>query len=448
MKSRINRPNIVVVICHDLGKHLKCYGVEDVRSPNIDSFAETGVLFENFFCTAPQCSPSRASLWTGRFPHANGVIGLTHGEFGSDLNPDEIHLAQILRDNGYKTHLFGIQHEANTPERCGHEFIHSYGSKNGKYSHASGDICSKIAEEFIECFDQKSSGDEPFFAEVNFFEPHRPFRHEGVQTLPPESLNIPAYLPDIPEVREDLSQMEASIATADAAFGRIARAINSSSVADNTIIVFTADHGVALPGAKFTLKDPGIEISFLLSGPGIPIGKKYKEMISNVDIMPTLLDIVGIQKASNIHGKSFKSLIDGNSYMKNEFIFAEKTFFLYYDPMRAVRSERWKLIANFESAPSQEVPPDYDGDGKSYVEVAKKLQLDPSLLYHPAFELYDLKNDPWETNNLANEQQYQEIRDELIRTLRGWMKDTCDPLLKGPVASATYRNRIVHFNNL
>jgi arylsulfatase A-like enzyme len=116
--------------------------------------------------------------------------------------------------------------------------------------------------------------------------------------------------------------------------------------------------------------------------------------------------------------------------------------------MRAVRSDRWKLIANFEFAPAQEVPPDYNGNGKGYIEVARKLDLPPEQLYHPAFELYDLENDPYEGHNLAYEKAYQGIRDELIRTLREWMVDTDDPLIKGPIASAAYKNRIDEFKRI
>ena len=241
-----NSLNIVVIICHDLGQHLGCYGQPDVRSPNIDDFAASGIRFENSFCTAPQCSPSRAALWTGRYPHANGVVGLTHSGFANDLNVNEKHLAQILKDSGYDTHLFGTAHEARTPERCGHEHIHGGGS------------CVAIATNFSEWICQRRCDSRPLFAQVNFFEPHRAFPHDDVEALLPDGLAVPPYLPDIPEVREDLADIEASIASADKAFGRIIEAIRPSEIADRTLILFTSDHGIAFPRAKMTLYDPGI----------------------------------------------------------------------------------------------------------------------------------------------------------------------------------------------
>jgi arylsulfatase A-like enzyme len=433
MKQRLN---LIVVICHDLGQHLGCYGAPDVLTPNIDAFASTGTRFQNSFCSAPQCSPSRAALWTGRFPHANGVVGLTHAGFANDLNPGEQHLAQLLRLGGYETHLFGNQHEARKPERCGHEFIHGSGP------------CARIASEFSEWLGQRDHHERPLFAQVNFFEPHRPFLHEDVKALPPEHLAVLPYLPDIPEVREDLSDLDASIASADRAFGVLVEAVRSSDIAGNTLVVFTADHGIAFPHAKMTLYDPGIQVALILAGPGIRPGVVHHEMISNVDVMPTLLELAGLPVPQNLHGRSFAGLIHGEAYDATELIFAEKTYHTYYDPMRAVRSRRWKLIANFENAPWQEVSPDYDNNGKSYIEIARALNVPYEVQYHPPFELFDLEADPHEQNNLVDDLLYRDVRDDLIKKLWEWMSRTGDPLLNGPMAQGAYRQRMQEFQRI
>ncbi len=428
--------NIIVVICHDLGQHLGCYGQPDVRSPNIDAFSASGVRFENSFCTAPQCSPSRAALWTGRFPHANGVVGLTHAGFANDLHTVEKHLAQILRAAGYDTHLFGQQHEARTPERCGHEYIHG------------GGPCCRIADEFEMWLSSVRHADRPIFAQVNFFEPHRPFPHADVEPLSPDGLTVPPYLPDIPEVREDLADIEASIASADKAFGQIINAIHSSTIVDNTLVLFTADHGISFPHAKMTLYDPGIEVPLIIAGPGIDPGTALYEMISNVDVMPTLLEWIGLPVPPNLHGRSFYPLLSGGAYVANDLVFAEKTYHTYYDPMRSVRSKQWKLIANFEFAPWQETSPDYDNNAKTYVEVSKASHVPYESQYHPPFELYDLKNDRYEQHNLANDSNLAVVRDEMVQILYTWMEKTGDPLLNGPMAQGAYRQRMQDFRTI
>lgn len=435
--------NIVVVICHDIGQHLGCYGQSDVRSPNIDAFAETGLRFENSFCTAPQCSPARAALWTGRFPHANGVVGLSHAGFANDLKPDEKHLAQILRENGYETCLFGVQHEAVNAERCGYEYIHGGGCDGHAYD--ENFTCSRLADGFAEFIKEREKSDRPFFAQVGFFEPHRPFpKDEDVECLDQEQVTVPPYLPDIPEIREDLVDMEASIHSADRAFGRIVDAVRSSEVADNTLIIFTADHGIPFPYAKMTLLDAGLEVPLILSGPGIPKGVRG-EMVSHVDVLPTLLDLVGVPYPDNLHGKSFHALLEQREYAPNKAVFGEKTYHTYYDPMRAVRTDRWKLIANFEFTPRIETSPDYFDNGKSYVEAAKAQNLIGINNYRPPYELYDLIQDPYELNNLADDPGFFEIRNRLIGRLYQWMEDTCDPLLNGAMMQGGFVQRMDRF---
>ncbi len=427
------KPNILVVICHDLGQYLSCYGVPHVRSPRLDAFAATGTRFSNSFSTAPQCSPSRAALWTGRYPHANGVVGLTHLGFANDLHPSERHLAQILREAGYETHLFGNQHEARNTERCGHEFHHPEKP------------CGALANDVANVLTSRHLADRPLFAEICFFEPHRPFPHRDTEPLPHDQVAVPPWLPDLPEIREDLADLEASVASVDKAFGQLWDALQSSPIADRTLVVFTTDHGIAFPHAKMTLYDPGIAVSLLMQGPGIPSGRVIKELISNVDLLPTLLHYADLPLPRNLHGQSFLPLLTGGTYEPRSYIFAEKTYHTYYDPMRAVRSDRWKLIANFEFAPWQETSPDYWMNAKSYVEVSWSWRNRLAVPYHPPFELYDLANDPHEQRNLAEDPTYAMMHEKLIRALYDWMHQTGDPLLDGPMAQGAYLQRITDF---
>jgi arylsulfatase A-like enzyme len=242
--------------------------------------------------------------------------------------------------------------------------------------------------------------------------------------------------------------MEASICSADKAFGWIVDAVRRSDVAQNTIIVFTADHGIAFPHAKMTLYDPGIQVPFILSVPGMSKGTVFHEMISNVDVLPTLLDLVDVPVPDNLHGRSFYGLLLGTDYSPRAVIHAEKTYHTYYDPMRAIRSHEWKLIANFENTPWQETSPDYDNNAKGYVEVAKALNVPYQLQYHPPFELYNLVSDPQEQVNLAHDAAYRHKRDELICALRQWMRDSDDPLLDGPMAQGCYRQRMNDFKHI
>jgi N-sulfoglucosamine sulfohydrolase len=115
----MRRPNIVQITCHDLGRHLGCYGIETVHTPTLDRLAAEGVRFAHSFCTSPGCSPSRAAMATGRYPHANGVMGLAHAHFGWELAPGERHIAGLLAEGGYHTVLFGLQHVTYHPEKLG-----------------------------------------------------------------------------------------------------------------------------------------------------------------------------------------------------------------------------------------------------------------------------------------------------------------------------------------
>lgn len=423
-------PHIVQITCHDLGRFLGCYGVPTVRTPHIDALAASGIRCERVFCTAPQCSPSRAALATGRFPHANGVMGLAHGGFGWDLNPGERHVAALLGERGYETHLFGLQHVTMEPARLGFHQIH----RRGLGPDVAADVEAMLAA---------ASGETPFYLEINLEEPHRPYDQGGVEPDATLGVHVPLYLPDTEAAREEIAALQGAIHEADRAVGRILAALDAAEFAETTLVVFTADHGIAMPRAKCTLYDPGIGVALIIRWPdgGLTGGKVVSPLISNVDVLPTLLEAAGAQAPDNLHGRSLLPLLRGEHDQPRDAIFAEKTFHSYYDPMRTIRTERYTFIRNFETCFAVEGPSDIQLGDLYRTELQRYV-----TTTHPEIELYDRATDPWEERNLAGLPDLADIERELDTRLWRWMEETGDPLLNGPVPSPAYRRAMAARN--
>ena len=419
----MKKPNVLLVICHDLGRHVGCHGVDTVRSPNIDGLAGEGVRFARNFCTAPQCSPSRSSMMTGRYPHANGMMGLAHGPFQWKMHPEERHVARIMGENGYDTVLSGVQHVTQKPETLGFDRILA-----GKMT------CDEVTERFCKWLTKRGKTSKPFYAQVGYFEPHRSFDFGGAEPDDALGVWVPPYLRDCAETRKELAAMQGAIRRMDGAFGDVLATLERTELADDTIVVFTVDHGIAFPRAKCTLYDPGIGTTLIMRWPGggISAGATCEDLISNVDLLPTLLDLTGVDLPDNLHGRSFAPYLLGGAHEPRTEIFAEKTFHTYYDPMRCIRTEGHKYIVNFGRGHRVEIPSDIR-QGGTFRAMVREL-----TGKRPDFELYDLKNGPNETENLAGSDNLKEIEANLRRRLLAWMTETGDPLLEGPVASPTH----------
>ncbi|EMA72267.1 sulfatase family protein [Halorubrum distributum] len=432
------RPNLVLVHCHDLGQHLGCYGA-DVDTPNIDRIAADGARMANSFCTAPQCSPSRSSMMTGYYPHENGVMGLAH--MGWALGDDWETLPKRLRSAGYDTALLGFQHEVpDEPERLGYDYVDS-GTKRAL----------ELVDVVDDFFAERADDDEPFLVSIGIEEPHRPFRREYLpdetyEGADPDAVDLDdfPYLPDEPGVREDAADLTALIEEVlDPAVGRYRESLADAGLAEETVFVFTTDHGLAIPRAKGTCYDPGIETALLVHQPGaVEGGEVHDALVTNADFTPTMLDLLGVEPPTDVSGESFAPLLRGEPHDERDRIFAEMTWHDRYNPIRAIRTERYKYVRNFSVLPKVFVPMDV-APTASGREVHEEFHVPQ----RPAEELYDLEADPDESENLASDKKpfepaaeasdpnpaHVDALDRLRDELESWMVSTDDPLLDGPV---------------
>ncbi len=224
--------------------------------------------------------------------------------------------------------------------------------------------------------------------------------------------------------------MQGAIKKMDDSVGKIINILKRTNLYENTIILFTTDHGIPFPRAKGTLYDAGIETSLIISYPKLKIkNKKFKELISNIDILPTLLDFAKIKIPKIIQGKSFYPLIMNKKYNENKNIFAEKTYHDLFDPIRCIRDKNYKLIINFDSDKIIRVPGDVMM-GPTYKAMLKQM-----INARDRYELYHIKKDKFERKNLAQNKKYKKIRQDLLRKIVKWMKSTKDPLLNNHIKS-------------
>jgi len=409
-------PNILLVVVHDLGTRLGCYGHGSVPSPHLDRLAEGGVRFTRNFCTAPYCSPSRGSVITGRYPHVNGLMGLVN--LGWEWRGQNVTLAKALGERGYDTYLFGLQHEARDKAVDALGFQHV----SDRSLSRKGSAVAPLVEEFL-----AGRGNErrPFYARVGFSEVHRPFT--AYEPTDPATVSLPDWAADTPGAREDFAQYDGCIRAMDAAVGRILAALEQAGSRDGTLVVFTNDHGSPFPRAKATLYDAGIHTTLLMRWPGgFQGGRALSELISNVDLFPTVLEAAGAGVPENIQGRSFLPLLRGTEYVPRDLVFAEKNT-NPTDVKRCVRGPRFKYIRNYHPGPELLIPTD------SEISPTRRDMGNDHLRPRPEVELYDLVEDPTERTNLAGRPECAGVERSLAERLRTLQTETADPVLDGAV---------------
>lgn len=408
-----HRPNILYIHSHDSGRYLQPYG-HAVPAPNLQRLADSGVIFRGAFSAAPTCSPSRASLLTGEYPHNNGMMGLAHRGFA--LNDYKQHLAHTLRGAGYSSTLIGVQHIARDPAVIGYDQV----------INVPGNHVEDVVPHALKFLAGPRSA--PFFLDVGFQETHRPYRRPGPGE-DPRFCRPPAPIPDSPETRADMAAFKASARVLDEGVGAVLRALEASGLAENTLVISTTDHGIAFPAMKCNLTDHGIGVSLIMRGPGgFSGGKAVDSMVSQIDLFPTLCDLLDIAKPKWLQGTSMLPLIRGDGREIHEEIFAEVNYHAAYEPQRAVRTRRWKYIRRFDGRQHPNLPNCDDSPSKTYWlnNGWRSRTVDSE-------QLFDLVFDPNETRNLATDPQARTALDEMRGRLERWMRATADPLLHGPI---------------
>jgi len=433
-----DKPNIVFVTSHDTGRHLGCYGVPSVHTPTLDWLAGDGARFTNFFATSAVCSPARAAMMSGRYPQRNGVMGLTHEPWLWSYRRGEKHLSHLLRDAGYHTALFHHQHEALDVKTLGFKEhlaappAYPNDAMPDPYAHVPA---NKVAGEFARFVREDAARRSPFFAQIGFFETHAPFDFGGAQPDTAKGVHVPEHMRHVPEdsdtIQDRLPGFQGSLRKMDAAVRTIYAALEETGMADNTIFAYTTDHGISFPRAETTLYDSGIGVALLMRWPaaGILGGMRCDWLLSNVDVAPTLLELAGVSVPSNLDGDSFaKACQRSGGDGPRTAIYAEQAGGPGVREARCARTKLFKLIRNFSASRLKENGPDSEA------------------VTCPPVQLFDLKKDPGEWRNVAEDREYRRVRRDMDRRLAKWLTDVEDPILTGPIATPYYRAAMADLN--
>lgn len=408
-----NRPNILWIVSEDMSLDQGCYGNSLVKTPVIDKLACEGMRFINMFTTAAVCSPSRTALATGMYQTS---IGAMHMRYSEELMPELPNgvktIEHILKENGYQT--LGIGKD---------DYLFRVKDKSFEYDNL--DSLNK---------------DKPFFAKVNSSFTHRDFKRDINQPVDVSLVQLPPYYPDASPIREDWAAYLENVQLLDNEVKVILDSFEKRGLLENTIIFFFSDHGRPFLRGKYWTYDSGIHIPFIVYFPkgmitpeGFIPGASNEQMLSSIDISATTLALAGIKKPEYMQGRVF---LGAESESERQYIFSSidrisGSFF----KTRAVRSKKYKYIKNFNNGRSVlEFTTEYakakypDYQVVSILDNFNKLDDVQKTLITPLLpeELYDIENDPFEMNNLAYKNDFQDIRKKMETILSDWIEETDD----------------------
>ncbi|PSP95844.1 sulfatase [Halobacteriales archaeon QS_4_62_28] len=341
-------PNIVIVHTDDTGP----YG-HDIETPDLQRLADDGVLFRNAHCAGPTCSPSRGALLTGSSPHSNGLIGLAHRGFAMDDYGR--HLSNSLTERGFETVLAGQQHEVAedtvegdaVKEVLGYDrVLESDESAVGElpidHNHTRSDLAiTEAAADYI-----RETGNEdtakPFFLSVGLDDTHQPMPLDQ-DLVDPDYVAPPEPLPDAPPIREEMAAYHVAAQYVDERVGRVIDALEGTDQLEDTVLLFTTDHGIPFPLMKCNLSDGGTGVSVITRFPestSLPRGVAKDALVSHIDLYPTFCDLLDFDVPEWAEGNSLLPLLRGEVESIREALFSEVTYHAAYEPKRSIRTDR------------------------------------------------------------------------------------------------------------
>ena len=404
------KPNVLLIILEDWGPYLGCYGQKFMHTPNLDQLAAEGCRYDACFSSAPVCSSGRSSLMTGMSQYS--VHSEQHRTADKKPLPVGVKsLPELLRDAGYFTAL-----------GCGYS--------------AKIDLNFEFPATTIYLGDdwrQRKPG-QPFFAHLTLIGTHRPWHSDPARPIDPARVVLPPWYPETLLTRKDWALGLESAQNSDRLMGEIIARLKREGIYDNTAIVITADHGVALPRAKQFLYDEGLHIPLIIRWPaGVKPGTSSADLVSNVDIVPTVLGIADVPSPKYLQGRN---ILDPASPSRKLIFAGRDKMDSTHDAMRAARSKDFKYILNL--MPERPYCQFNDYKERSYpgLAVLNVLHLEGKLSPEqdafmqpckPPEELYDLRKDAYEIHNLAKDPPYANILDSMRSELSDWRKSVGDP---------------------
>ena len=425
-------PNILLIVSEDNGQELGCYGEPYVQTPVLDKLATEGVLFKNAYVAQAGCSQCRASFLTGLYPHQNGQIGLATWKFRMyDENTPNI--VRSLKETGYRTGIIGKLH-VNPESAFPFDFKAISSANFGRKNQA---LYASEAKRFM------TADDAPFFLSVNFPDAHRPFTTQ-VDGLPENPLTGDDVKPlayfglDNAELRQQTADYYNCMSRLDTLVGDLLQALDETGKAENTIIVYFGDHGADMLRGKRTSYEGGTRVPLIVKWPKQWVSNYVSnELVSLVDLAPTLLDTAGATLISNLPGRSLVPLLMGEPTNWREYLFTEyhiHSAHNYY-PQRTAQDKRFKLIRNLMPG---KVNPGYAFTNNRFFEGLMETigRADEPIrsaylnMERPVeYELYDLQADLYEYSNLAGDASHSKTLVRLQKELQAWREETNDPML-------------------